>query len=318
MNIKEYLQTNNSPLFENPKNILILEWLEANAFCTPIEISKNTHILLQEVNEILQILYKNSLISFNEDKYAISSKGIELLNKLGFSDLQITNLLNQTDFKKDEYLIYKSIFETWRSQFLNYYLVMSNIIKNQCDNICLPYFSKTEVPKKKSYTSMFIVTLLHELAHVLYTDENSLLMNYYTALYDYSFLHYCTSSEIYHSESKYWKTDNNKNQFSAYIRNTLRKGFTTAFLYLTTPKTEIDDKNLVLNEIYKIYHLNQDFALSHKISANNELLNNIFICNDIKQLSATLHLTESQTKFILKSIRSKIDILLPSETDTTY
>lgn len=318
MNIREYLKTNDFPLFETPKNILILEWLEANAFCTPIDISKNTHIPLQEVNEIVQILYKNYLISFSGDKYAISPKGIVLLNKLGFSDIQITKLLNQTEFEKDEYLIYKSILETWRSQFLDYYLVMTNIIKNHCDNICLQYFSRADVPKKKNYTSIFIVTLLHELAYVLYTDENSLLMNCYTTLYDYSLSNHCVSSEIYHLESKCWKADNKKNEFSSYIRNTLRKKFTTVFLYLNTSKTEKKDRNLLLNELYKTYHLNQDFDLSSKIATNNELLNSIFTCNDIKQLSACLHLKEIQTKFILKSIRSKIELLLSNETDITY
>ena len=68
MNLKEYLVTNNSTLLDNPKNILILEWLEANTLCTPVEISEKTQISLQEVNEIIQILYKNYLISFKSDK----------------------------------------------------------------------------------------------------------------------------------------------------------------------------------------------------------------------------------------------------------
>lgn len=318
MNIKEYLQTNNSLLLETPKNILILEWLEANSFCTPIEISNNTHISLQEVNEILQILYKNSLISFNENKYVISSKGIQLLNKLGFSDLQIANLLDQTDFEKEEYSIYKSILETWRSQFLDYYLVMSSIIENECDNICLPYFSSFKAPKKKNYTSIFVATLLHELAHILYTNENSLLMNYYTILYNYSFVNHCFSSEIYHFNSKHWKTDSEKNDFSKYVRDSLRKKWINIFLCLTTPEGKPQSKYITLNETYNTYHLNQDFALSHKIANSSELLNSIFACKDLKQLSTMLHLTETQTRFILKSIRSKIDGLIPNEVDTTY
>lgn len=316
MSIKEYLQTNNSPLFETPKNILILEWLEANIFCTPIEISKNIHLSLQEVNEILQILYKNSLISFYEDKYIISSKGIELLNRLGLSDLQITNLLNQTDFEEDEYTIYKAIFKTWRAEFLDYYLIISNLIKNECDNICLPYFSDLKIPKKKNYTSIFVATLLHEVGHILYTNEKSLLMSHYTDLYYYSLANHCSSSEVYHFKSDYWKTDNTKSDFCVFIINSLRKQWANFFLCLPHHQSNTENNYLFLKNTYNTYHLNQDFALSHKIATDVDLLNSIFTCKNLKQLSDMLHMTETQAKFVLKNIRSKIDCLLPSETDT--
>ena len=124
MNVKTYLKTNSSPLLDNPKNILILEWLEGNSFCTLTEISTRTNIPLKEINEIIQILYKNNLVTYNKDKYEITIDGIKLLDKLGLSDIQISSLLNQTDFQPEECSIYKSIFHEWRSNFINIYLLL--------------------------------------------------------------------------------------------------------------------------------------------------------------------------------------------------
>lgn len=317
MNVKEYLITNNLPLLDNPKNIFILEWLEANAFCTPLEISINTKIPLKEINDILQTLYKNALVSFNEEKYKITFNGIKILNKLGLSDIQIKKLLSKTVFKTDELALYQSLFETWRADFLDIYLIFFYMLHKECDDIFHSYSNITsylsEISVKETYT-IVLATLLHDFGNILYTDETSKLMKYYTALYDYSLQNYCLSSEIYHYTSKYWKANTKKSDFSKYISNYFKNKLSRSYINDLESKHQFD--NFKLYNFYNKNTINKDFELSYKILTNNTLLNSILTSQNISELSSSLHLTKAQTKFILKSIRSKIDALLPNETVT--
>ena len=57
--------------------------------------------------------------------------------------------------------------------------------------------------------------------------------------------------------------------------------------------------------------LNNDLSLTTKVISNNdEILLYIFSSSDINHLAEKMNLTEVQTRFILKSIRSRIDALL--------
>lgn len=311
MNVKEYLIINNTPLLDDSKNIFILEWLEANAFCTPLEISQSTNISLGEIHETLQVLYKNSLVSFIGERYKINLNGIKLLNKLGLSDLQINKILEQTKFVAGEYNIYKSIFQTWRMNFSDFYLIILQII-NDYENVCNLFWDST-TSIEESY-SIFVATLFNEFGNVLYTDETSELMNHYTDLYNFSSVNYCYSSEIYRTAICSWDPNSNKIIFSKNISDYLRKKlFNLSFTFLENKK---QIENLNFFNLYNSNDINRDLELSYKISTNNMLLDNILSSQNIKELRDQINLTESQTKFILKSIRSKIDNLLLNENET--
>ncbi len=95
-----------------------------------------------------------------------------------------------------------------------------------------------------------------------------------------------------------------------FIINSLRKKWANFFLCKSISNKEGKNKQLLMKNIYNTHCLNQDFELSYNITTNIDLLNNIFACNDLKQLSDMLNMTEEQTKFVIKNIRSKIDYLL--------
>lgn len=313
MNTKEYLITNSSPLLDNPKNIFILEWLEANTFCTPLDISKSTKISLTEVNEILQILYKNSLVSFTNEKYKITFNGIKILNKMGLSDLQIKKLLSLTKFKSKELALYQSIFETWRTEFLDTYLFFFYVLDKEYDNTLQAYSNNasclSEIPNKETYT-IFIATMLHDFGSIMYSNETSRLMAYYTNLYEYSLYNYCFSSEIYHHRSDYWEPDTIRSNFSKYISIHLKNKLHS---YTRSKEKKFHIENFNLSKFYRHNTLNDDFDLYYKILTDNTLLNNIINSNTLSDLSISLHLSETQTKFVLKSIRTKINTLLLEE-----
>lgn len=312
MNSKTYLMTNSIPLLDNPKNILILEWLEGNSFCTLAEISSKTNIPLKEVSEIIQILYKNNLVTYNSDKYEITIDGINLLDKLGLSDLQISTLLNKTDFQPDEYSIYKSIFHEWRSNFLSIYLFIFDTIENKYDSICMPF--SHIVSSSGTGHSILIASLFHKLGQILYMEETSNLMKYYTALYEYSFKNHCLSSEIYHTTSKYWNPDKEHiilfNHFHSSAESFIHK------LQHYCNNIESND-NVILLETHNPNNINYDFSISYNLITHPNLLSKIFIAQNLAELSKEFNWTESQAKFILKSIRSKIDTLLqPKEINS--
>ena len=304
MNVKEYLLINNTPLLNDSKNVFILEWLEANSFCTPFEISQSTNISLSEIHKILQVLYKNSLISLIDEKYKINLNGIKLLNKLGLSDLQINKMLEQTKFVTGEYNIYKSIFRTWRMNFTDFYLIILQIIKDYDSVYNLFWNSNSSI--EDSY-SIFIATLFNKFSNVLYTNETSELMNHYIDLYNFSSVNYCYSSEIYHTKICNWDSKSNNIIFSKNISDYLNHKL---FNSLENKKQAENFNFLNLNYSNNINH---DFELSYKISTNKILLDNILSSQNIKELKKRLNLTELQTRFILKSIRSKINNLLLSE-----
>lgn len=312
MNVKTYLMTNSSPLLDNPKNILILEWLEGNSFCTLTEISTRTNIPLKEVSEIIQILYKNNLVTYIEDKYEITNDGIKLLDKLGLSDLQISTLLEQTDFQPEEYAIYKSIFHEWRSNFLSTYLFISDTIENEYNNICMSFSNIWASPKIGH--SIFTASLLHKFAQILYTEETSKLMMHYNALFEYSLFTHCLSSEVYHTTSKYWKSDKKRvlliNSLDDEINTFLKKS-----LHVLYPSNIITENNIFIvpgnHDIRN--NINYDFSTSYNLIKDPELLNKIFTSQNLTELTEEYNWTEYQAKFILKSIRSKIDVLLQPE-----
>lgn len=311
MDIKTYLMTNSSPLLDNPQNILVLEWLERNSFYTLKEISARTNIPLNQVSEIIQILYKNNLVTYIEDKYKITTEGIKLLDKLGLSDLQISTILDQTDFQTVEYSIYKSIFHEWRTNFLNVYLLFFYTIDNEYDNICSQFSNIIESPRLSH--SLSITLLVHELAHILYKKENSNLMTYYTELFDYSFTNYCFSSEVYHTNSKFWTPDTNRKVFINNFSNSLKK------IWLKRNHKLFNTNSSIKNNIWIIsdnHDINHDFSTSHNLITTPELLGKIFITQNLTELSKEFNWTEEQTIFILKSIRSKIDALLLTEKQT--
>lgn len=312
MNIKTYLMTNSSPLLDNPQNILILEWLEGNSFYTLKEISARTNIPLNQVSEIIQILYKNNLVTYIEDKYKITTEGIKLLDKLGLSDLQISTILDQADFQTEEYAIYKSIFHEWRANFLSIYLLFFDAIDNVYNDICNSFSHIIESPKMGH--SLLIASLLHEFSYILYQKENSNLMKYYNILFDYSFTNYCISSEVYHTNSNFWTTDTNRivliNNFNNSL-NTLWKKSNHKLLHFNS---FIKNNVLFMPGYHDIKHnINHDFSISHNLITNPELLGKIFISQNLTELSKEFNWTEYQTIFILKSIRSKIDALLLTE-----
>ncbi len=317
MNIKTYLTTNSSPLLDNPKNVLILEWLEGNSFCTLTEISTKTNIPLKEISEILQILYKNNLVICIEDKYKITTDGIKLLDKLGLSDLQISTLLDQTDFQPEECSIYKSIFHEWRSNFTNIYLFFSYTLENEYENI---FNSLSHIfSSKKSGKTVFMASLLHHFSQILYTEESSNLMKYYNELFEFSYINHCLSSEIYHSTSKYWNPDKNYmlliNNLNISSNALWQKTIHTLNKFDNTIKNNI----LIIPRNHNINNINYDFSTGYDLLKNPELLSKIFTSKNIVELSKEFNWTEYQAKFILKSIRSKIDaLLLTGKTDTSY
>lgn len=304
MNVKEYLMTNSSPLLDNPKNILILEWLEANSFCSPIEISTRINLPIQEINEIIQILYKNNLITFCNNKYKITTNGIKLLDKLGLSDLQITSLMGKTDFQEEEYSIYKSIFHEWRSNFLDIYLFISYTLENEYNDICMSFSDFILSPKTGH--SILIASLFHNFAQILYTEENSNLMKYYNDLFEYSFMNHCVSSELYHTTSKYWSPNEKHVQLISNFHNSLNLFCETSI------------HTFIFPEKYEIGNINNDFSISYNLITDPKLLSKIFISQNLDELSKKFNWTEQQTKFFLKSIRSKVDTLLQTgETNET-
>lgn len=317
MNVKEYVFVNNYPLLDNPKNLFMLEWLETKAFCTPSEISEYTRIPQKEVNDILQTLYKNSLVSFSDERYKITFNGIKMLNSMGLSDLQIKNLLSQTAFKSGELSLYKSLFEIWRTDFLDIYLMFFNILDGAFDDIyqstskITSYLSK--ISTKETYT-ILVATLLHDMGNILYTNETSKLMNYYTDLHNYCSVNYCYSSEIYHRKSKHWETNTQKSDFSKYVSKYFKdKLFHTYSIYANDLETKQQVRFLKPTKYYAPNTINRDFDLSCEILSNSSLLNSILTSQNLNELSSSLHLTKAQTKFILKNIRAKIDTLLPTE-----
>lgn len=308
MNVKTYLMTNSSPLLDNPKNILILEWLEGNSFCSPTEISTRTNIPLKEVNNIIQILYKNNLVAYNKNKYEITIDGIKLLDKLGLSDLRISTLLEQTDFQSEEYAIYKSIFHEWRSNFLNIYLFISDTIENEYNNL---YMSLSNVASSsKTGHSILIASLFHKFAQILYTEENSLLMKYYNSLFEYSLLNHCISSEIYHYNSKYWEPNKNRIMLYNKVEKSLNVSWLQIFQSLCDMQSKKGNNYFKLYGNYNVNDLNYDLLLSYNIMKNSELISKIFTSQSLNELSQEFNWTEYQTNFILKSIRTKIDNLL--------
>ena len=138
-------------------------------------------------------------------------------------------------------------------------------------------------------------------------------MKNYANLFDFSFVNHCFSSEIYHCSSKHWKTDNNKRKFSKYISNSLDKIWYSKFSEGINFRINKEKENLLLKNVFNLSYINNDFALSRELLTNNILLNQIFACKDLKELSSTLHLTELQTKFILKNIQSKVSHLLQKD-----
>lgn len=315
MNAKTYLVANSSPLLDNPKNILILGWLEGNSFCTLTEISTRTNISLKEISEIILILYKNNLVAYNKDQYEITIDGIKLLDKLGLSDLQITTLLDQTDFQPEEYSIYKSIFHEWRSNFLSIYLFIFDTIENKYNNICMPFSSI--LSSSKMGNSLLIASLLHKFAQILYMEENSLLMKHYNRLYEYSFLNHCVSSEIYHYTSEFWKPNNNRIKLYHNFEKSLELFLQQTFQSLCDMPFE-SKKGIKYTKLHGAYDLttlklgdlNYDLLLCNDIVKNNEILSKIFACENLNELSQEFNWTQYQAKFILKSIRTKIDNLL--------
>lgn len=315
MNVKTYLMTNSSPLLDNLQNILILEWLEGNSFCTLNDISTRTNIPLNQVNEIIQILYKNNLIMCSEDKYKITTEGIKLLDKLGFSDLQISTLLNQTEFQPEEYSIYKSIFHEWRNNFTTTYLFIFNTIENEYENICK---SLSHVFSSKSTgKTVLIASLLHKFSRILYTEESSNLMKYYNKLFEYSFVNHCLSSEIYHSTSKYWSQDKNYILLINHLNDSLNDFCGKTIHTLDKFDVAINNNYILLLGNHDINNINHDFSTSYNLLKHPELLSKIFTSQNIVELSGEFNWSEYQAKFILKCIRSKIDsLLLTEETDT--
>lgn len=319
MSVKEYLVKNSTPFLDNYKNVLMLEVLESNAFSTPNEMAEYTRIPLNEVNEILQILYNNSLVSFNKERYKITNNGINVLNRMGLSDIQIINLLENTQFKAEEYNIYKSLFEVCRKDFLDYYLVFAKVLgkiwQMECEDIIKKFCADIDdaAMKKESY-SFIIAILIHDFAQILYTDETSKLMNYYTKLYNYSMNNSCISTKVYHSSKRKKQIDKDERDVAVerakeILEKTMYQKQVTFENYDTNWNNWIRSKK---------YNINNDFKLSNSILHNDDLVNKIFLNNDIEQLAKALNISKIQTRFVLKNIKSKVDSLLREDKDVSY
>lgn len=308
MNLKEYLQVNSEPILNDERNIFILLWLERKGYATENGISKTTNIPIQDINEILQLLYKNGLISIWEDGYRITGQGIDLLDTLGYSDMQIQELLSLTAFTETEYDLYKGLFVTYRKRHLGIYLFFIQTLENERKELFkeskLIVRGEVDIGKKE-YLTLWIANIFHVLAHIVYTNEESNLINYYNKIYDFSKINYCFSSEIYHNEyNELWSHSKARDQINHFIIGNFKDR-------ISEYMSKLSEKQASRLNSYLLLDINRDLKISNQIlNQDSEIFNVLFSSKNILELSRKLNLSEIQTKFVLKSMQSKINELL--------
>jgi len=173
VSFKEYLSINSLPLLDNMMNIFILMWLEKSGMTSAAEISETTNIALESVNVILRDLYANGLAAINGDSCRITENGIELLDKFGYSDTHIQNILANTSFKADELCIYNSLFTDYRKNYLYIYLWMLYFYKKEYESTLKQFTPENKqltvndkhkpVKNKKTILSLYPTTKKHNL-----------------------------------------------------------------------------------------------------------------------------------------------------------
>ena len=122
------------------------------------------------------------------------------------------------------------------------------------------------------------------------------------------------NSTMNHDSSAYWNRSVFKDR---YFNDTINKIRT----HLST-KNRSDYPSEYVNTLNKLrsmlskYSLKKDLLKSFNIvNEQSELLNHVFSSSDIGQLARTLSITEEQAKFVLRSVRARIDNILPDEKD---
>lgn len=309
MGLKDYISINTQPILENKKNIFLLLWLEKKGFATVSDISKSTNISTSEIICILQILYKNELVSVFEDEYKITPQGIQFLDILGYSDMQIHELLSQTSFNGLEYEIYDEMFSLYRKNYLDIYLFMISAMDNlehSLEEDIIIELDKFEFTKSE-YMTLVYVNLFHQVGHIIYATNETNLFNLYNKLFSYSETTYCFSSEKYHLESSflwYQARSTKRDLFNDIIS---RRFDTLLSNYFT--KLSINNESKLYN--YLLLDINADLKLSNQIFNDNRLmLNNLFTFNSLHEVAHKLDISVIQSKFILKSLQSKINELM--------
>lgn len=310
MNMKEYLLNNAGPLLKDEKNVFILLWIEGKGIATALDISKATNISLSEVNTVLQKLFKNQLINLFEEGYTITQKGVEILDRLGCSNIQIQNILKRTEFKGVEFELYYNLFSVFRKSHLNLYLFLlyasDKENKKEYEFTISVRASKEWNLSKASFT-YFIVSLVYEVGHIVYSSESSNLINCYRKLYEFSKKEYCYSSEKYHNEFNNTLDTSVRDRINKYYSEISQKMFLKYYL----KKTGADIKEL---KLYLNNNLNEDLELSYEIiSKNQNSLKFIFECSSLEEFAKEYGLSTSQANFVVKALQSKLKELMDVE-----
>lgn len=312
MDLKEYLMSNSEPIFGNEGNVFILLWLEQKGRATTLDIARTTNISVNDITKILNILYKNELVSIFEESYTITKQGIEILDALGYSDIQINNLLAQTEFKDTEYALYKDLFRIFRKNYLDIYLLIVQELAKEQEEFTKEFQIIDTIKNGlciSEYMTLWQVNLFHQMGHIVYTGEQSRLMSYYNKLYDFSYVNHCFSSERYHyGTSTLWSRSKRRDDINYFIARKLRG--TTSNYFLKPP-----GENILKLKTYSLLDMSTDLELSHQIfNKESMLIHALFSSYSLQDLTQKLNLSEVQTRFVLKSLQCKInDLLIESE-----
>lgn len=305
MNLKEYLEINTEPILSNEKNIFVLLWIERQGYSTISELYKTTNIPINDITEVLHTLYKNGLISIQQDTFRITKQGIELLDLLGYSNLHIENWLASTSFANTEYNLYNDLFELYRKNHLEVYLIIVFIVSNEKKIFKESYRlleSSKENISAKDYRSLLYANIFHEFAFILRIEANSKdLISSYNKIFDYSESCYCYSSEIYHNASIKWQSSKLRSILNSSIRNSFQQIISK---YIDTSALKA----------YLGLDINGDLQLTNQILNNNRLLTkDLFVAKEVTSLAQKLNLSKVQTLFILKSLQAQIEELINNE-----
>ena len=311
MDYKEYLTTNHKPVISEMKNVFVLLWLERAGCASATEIANATNISESTINKILHTLFINELIDISENAYVITEAGINFLDSIGYSDLYISSLLSETEFKEIEYDLYNEILLEYRKENLKLYRFIMHYVRNEKNRSEKEFnmLSVGDTPlSEKEYFTFFLVDLLHEVGHTLYNNnvKNSSLIRVYNKLYEASRLKHLFSSERYHAKATgNWSRIKSRDNIYLIISLRNTENYTH---YLTENMFCSEIKEI---QLYVSYDLNRDLMISHKLFLqDNFFLRNMFSSFNIKELSQKLNLTEVQTKFVLKVLQAKIADLL--------
>ena len=153
--------------------------------------------------------------------------------------------------------------------------------------------------------TLWFVNVFHDLAHIVYTGEKSNLINYYNKIYNFSKNTYCFSSERYHSGYiDFGKRSKIRDEINLFISKKVRN------MFLEYTSSLFIDNVLELNS-YLLLDINEDLKLSnYLLNQDSTLINILFSAKDVQDLAQKLNLSETQARFILKSLQSKINELI--------